>query len=296
VTGKVAKFAPKAKIVHIDTDRSELGKLVRTDVAIHADARHALRALVTALEQRCSINSGTTGADTSTWLLELDALRTAHARPTDRRLDDASFALPPRAVYDALDAILARDGGRGSRNRIVSDVGQHQMWAAQLLTWRQPRTHLTSGGAGTMGFAVPAALGVALACPDETVWVVCGDGGFQMTNQEMATIAQEGIRSVKIVVINNGYLGMVRQWQQLFEGGRYSGTPLSGPDFARLAEAYGWWARTVDHRDEVAAVLEAALAHDGPALVDCRVEREANVFPIVPAGKSLDDMMLSEVT
>jgi acetolactate synthase-1/2/3 large subunit len=139
------------------------------------------------------------------------------------------MSLPPHDVYAALTKAL---NSRGNY-RVVTDVGQHQMWAAQLIDWYRPRTHITSGGAGTMGFAVPAALGVAIAHPNDTVWVICGDGGFQMTNQEMATIVQEGIKNIKIAVINNGYLGMVRQWQELFENKRYSGTPLSGPDFAK---------------------------------------------------------------
>jgi acetolactate synthase-1/2/3 large subunit len=166
------------------------------------------------------------------------------------------------------------------------------MWTAQLIDWRRPRSHITSGGAGTMGFAVPAALGAALACPDETIWAVVGDGGFQMTNQELATIVQEGVRNVKVAIINNGYLGMVRQWQELFEGKRYSGTPLSGPDFAKLAEAYGVRGITVESADEVAAAITAAEAHDGPVLIDFRVEQEANVFPMVPAGRAIGEMML----
>jgi acetolactate synthase-1/2/3 large subunit len=144
-----------------------------------------------------------------------------------------------------------------------------------------------------MGFAVPASLGVALACPDETIWAVVGDGGFQMTNQELATMLQEGIGNVKIAVVNNGYLGMVRQWQELFEGRRYSGTPLSGPDFARLAEAYGVRGITVDAPRAVDAAIAEAWEHDGPALIDFRVEREANVFPMVPQGKSIGEMLVS---
>jgi acetolactate synthase-1/2/3 large subunit len=173
--------------------------------------------------------------------------------------------------------------------RVVTDVGQHQMWAAQLIDWFRPRTHITSGGAGTMGFAVPAALGVAVAHPNDTVWVICGDGGFQMTNQEMATIAQEGIKNVKIAVINNGYLGMVRQWQELFENKRYSGTPLSGPNFSMLAEAYGWRGVTVERVDQVEEAIAAAWDHDGPVLIDFRVEREVNVWPMVPQGKSIGE-------
>ena len=170
------------------------------------------------------------------------------------------------------------------------------MWAAQLIDWHHPRTHITSGGAGTMGFAVPAALGVAISHPDDTVWAICGDGGFQMTNQEMQTIMQEGIKNVKVAVINNGYLGMVRQWQELFENKRYSGTPLSGPDFAKLAEAYRWKGITVEAIDGVQAAIDEAYATDGPVLIDFRVEREVNVFPMVPQGKSIGDMITEAPT
>ena len=180
---------------------------------------------------------------------------------------------------------------RGSY-RVVTDVGQHQMWAAQLIDWHHPRTHITSGGAGTMGFSVPAALGVAIAHPQDTVWAICGDGGFQMMNQEMATIIQEGITNVKICIINNGYLGMVRQWQELFEQKRYSGTPLSGPNFAKLAEAYGWKGLTVERIEDVNSAIQEAYATDGPVLIDFRVEREVNVFPMVPQGVGIGEMIL----
>src|SRR5206468_176257 len=142
-----------------------------------------------------------------------------------------------------------------------------------------------------VGFAVPAALGAAVACPDETIWVIVGDGGFQMTNQEIATMAQEGLTNVKIAIMNNGYLGMVRQWQELFEGKRYSGTPLSGPNFAKLAEAYGWKGITVTRVEDVDAAIEEAYATDGPVLIDFQVEREVNVWPMVPQGKSIGEMI-----
>jgi acetolactate synthase-1/2/3 large subunit len=201
--------------------------------------------------------------------------------------------LSPHDVYDALNRAL-HSAPLAGRHRVVTDVGQHQMWAAQLIDWTRPRTHITSGGAGTMGFAVPAAMGAALGCPDEVVVAICGDGGFQMTNQELATIEQEGMRNVKVVVVNNGCLGMVRQWQQLFHDRRYSHTPLSGPDFAQLARAYGWQAWTVEHARDMESVLAVALEHEGPALIDCRVEREANVFPMVPQGSAIDQQLLRE--
>ncbi len=225
VTGKAATFAPRARIIHVDCDAASIGKVVRADVAIVADARAALAAL----------RSEVKPVDTHEWLASIRALEATHKPRQAYLRRDRSAPLMPHDVYDAMNDAFA---GRVDW-RVVTDVGQHQMWAAQLLEWRRPRTHITSGGAGTMGFAIPAALGVAMACPNDTVWAVVGDGGFQMTNQELATIAQEGVRNVKIAVINNGYLGMVRQWQELFENRRYSGTPLSGPDFARLAEAYG---------------------------------------------------------
>jgi acetolactate synthase-1/2/3 large subunit len=284
VTGKVSTFAPHARVVHVDLDHAELNKLVRADVAIHADARAALLALLT----EWPLHESRT--DRGAWMREINAMR-AEYRPRQsytRRPESAT--LMPHDVYDALDRTLRTRG----RYRVVTDVGQHQMWAAQLIGWERPRTHITSGGAGTMGFAVPAALGVALAHPDETVWVICGDGGFQMTNQELATMRQEGVRNVKIAIINNGYLGMVRQWQQLFENRVYSNTPLSGPDFARLAEAYGVTGVTVTDREEVQRAVDAAYAVDGPVVLDFRVEREVNVFPIVPQGKSIGEMLLSE--
>lgn len=280
VTGKASTFAPRAKIVHIDIDPAEIGKLVRVDVAIVADAREALLALVEEVAPRAC----------GEWLAHIRSLQEAHEpkQTYRKRADGASLA--PNDVYAAFDR-LARERGRC---RVVTDVGQHQMWAAQLLEWRDPRTHITSGGAGTMGFSVPAALGAAIACPDETIWVICGDGGFQMTNQELATMAQEGIRNVRIAIVNNGYLGMVRQWQQLFEGRRYSETPLSGPDFARLAEAYGHTGVRVEHASEVEAALVEAWDRDGCTVLDFRVEREANVFPIVHPGKSLNDMITGD--
>jgi acetolactate synthase-1/2/3 large subunit len=190
-------------------------------------------------------------------------------------------------VFDALNAAFAER----SDWRVVTDVGQHQMWAAQLLDWSRPRTHITSGGAGTMGFSLPAAMGAAIADPEKTVWVVVGDGGFQMTNCELATIAQEGLTNLKVAVVNNGYLGMVRQWQQLFEGKRYSGTPLTGPDFAKLAEAHGLRGITVETAADAPDAITAAWKHHGCVVIDFRVEREANVFPIVPAGLAIGDMM-----
>lgn len=284
VTGKVSTFAPNAKIIHVDVDKAELQKLVKADVAICGDARQVLQRVLALWP-----NDARPDAHTA-WLAEIRTLQKRHQhRQQYLRRPDTS-TLMPHDVYDALNTTL---NARGNY-RVVTDVGQHQMWAAQLIDWQRPRTHITSGGAGTMGFSIPAALGVALACPGETVWVICGDGGFQMTNQELATMRQENVRNVKIAVINNGYLGMVRQWQQLFENRVYSYTPLSGPDFACLSEAYGVRGITVERVDEVQGAIDEAYAHDGPVLIDFRVEREVNVFPIVPTGNSIGEMLLHE--
>jgi len=277
VTGKAAAFAPNARIVHIDIDPAEVGKVVRTDVAVVADARDALTALLPRVASR----------DRSTWRAHIAELRATHEPRQSYRVRPDTAAMMPHDVYAAFDAIARRRG----HYRVITDVGQHQMWAAQLLEWREPRVHITSGGAGTMGFSVPAALGAAIACPDETIWVICGDGGFQMTNQEIATLVQENVANVKIAIINNGYLGMVRQWQQLFEGRRYSGTPLSAPDFCLLAEAYGVSAQRVERANDIEAAIERAWDTDGCVVIDFVVEREANVFPIVPQGSSIGEML-----
>ena len=282
VTGRVATFAPEAKIIHIDIDPAEIGKNVPTAVPIVGDAKNILLALL------ASLSHG--GEKPAAWLAQIRAMQEHHQPRQRYKKRPDTEQLMPHDVYAALNRSFHERGGY----RVVTDVGQHQMWAAQLIDWERPRTHITSGGSGTMGFSVPAALGVAIACPDETVWVICGDGGFQMTNQELATIRQEGIRNVKVAIINNGYLGMVRQWQELFEGKRYSGTPLTGPDFARLAEAYGLPGFTVEHVDEVDEVVRRAWETDDSLVIDFRVEREVNVFPIVPQGKGIHEMLTEQ--
>ncbi|MBL8143293.1 MAG: acetolactate synthase large subunit, partial [Acidobacteria bacterium] len=173
---------------------------------------------------------------------------------------------------------------------VVTDVGQHQMWEAQYYHHDTPRSLVTSGGLGTMGFALPAAIGAKVACPEAEVWVVAGDGGFQMTLCELATIAQEGI-DINIAIINNGYLGMVRQWQEFFYERRYAATPLVNPDFVKLAEAYGLQAARVTQRSEVVPAVRAARGHAGTVLIDFRVEQEDSVYPMVPAGNDLHDMI-----
>jgi acetolactate synthase-1/2/3 large subunit len=281
VTGKASTFAPHAQIIHVDIDAAEIGKLVRVAIGLVADAKAALAALTPRVPAA--------PAHHLAWRDEIAALRDTHQPRQGYQQRTRTASLMPHDVYGAFNAAFA---GRHDW-RVVTDVGQHQMWAAQLIDWMRPRTHITSGGAGTMGFSVPAAMGAAIADPERTVWVIVGDGGFQMTSNELATIAQEGLTNVKIAVINNGYLGMVRQWQELFEGRRYSGTPLSGPNFALLAAAHGLTGITVHHARDAAGAIASAWAHDGCVVIDFRVEREANVFPMVPAGNAISEMLMT---
>jgi acetolactate synthase-1/2/3 large subunit len=270
VTGNLAAFAHNAKVIHIELDPTEIGKNVATVVGLVGDAREILRALLPGIAPR----------DCTAWRAEIAGF----VRP---RVESFRGDLSPGAILGAIDA--AADG----RCTIVSDVGQHQMWVAKLYPYQRPNTHITSGGLGTMGFAVPAAMGAALARPDEPVWAISGDGGFQMNMQEIATMVQEGI-PVKMAVFNNGYLGMVRQWQQFFHGRRYSATPIWSPDYVRLAEAYGIFGRRVETGAEVDDAVREAIARPGPALVEFLIEQEANVFPMIPPGASLSEPIEAE--
>jgi acetolactate synthase-1/2/3 large subunit len=285
VTGKASTFAPNAKVIHVDIDPSEIGKNVKVTVPIVGDARNVLAALLEELPAREGLAE--LHGHASDWMEHIREMQAQHQHKQQYLKRPDTAELMPHDVYASFTRIVNQRGGY----RVVTDVGQHQMWAAQLIDWLRPRTHITSGGAGTMGFAVPAAMGVAVAHPEDTIWAICGDGGFQMTNQEMATIMQEGIKNIKVMIVNNGYLGMVRQWQELFEGKRYRGTPLSGPNFAKLADAYGWKGITVTRVEDVDAAIEEAYATDGPVLIDFQVEREVNVWPMVPQGKSIGEMI-----
>ncbi|GAC1641776.1 MAG: hypothetical protein NVS4B8_10380 [Herpetosiphon sp.] len=193
----------------------------------------------------------------------------------------------PHDVFEVLTRILNERGNY----HVCTDVGQHQMWAAQLIEWLDPHSHITSGGAGTMGFGLPAAVGAQFGAPDKTVWAVSGDGGFQMNMQELATVVQEQL-PLKIVIINNGYLGMVRQWQQLFHERRYSATPMLSPDFVKIADAYGIPAMKITRIEDVEGAIETAYATRGPILLEFKVEQEANVFPMVAPGASISDMIV----
>jgi acetolactate synthase-1/2/3 large subunit len=270
VTGNLAAFARGAKVIHVELDPSEIGKNVATAVGLVGDAREILLQLLARVAPR----------DCEAWRGEIEGFRR-------ERTESFRGDLSPTGILAAID------DAAGGRCTIVSDVGQHQMWVAKLYPYRRPNTHLTSGGLGTMGFAVPAAMGAALARPDEPVWAISGDGGFQMNMQEIATMVQEGI-PVKMAVFNNGYLGMVRQWQQFFHGRRYSATPIWSPDYVKLAEAYGIFGRRVERGDQVDAAVREANAQPGPALVEFLIEQEANVFPMIPPGASLSEPIEGE--
>jgi len=273
VTGNLKTFAPRARKIHVDIDAAEIDKNVRIDVGIVADLGAALSALL----------PGVLPVDRTPWLTRIHALKGDAAVRDIQQLPDDGHLYAAHVMHDLW---RATDG----RAVIVTDVGQHQMWEAQYYRHETPRSLITSGGLGTMGFALPAAIGVRLARPDADVWAVAGDGGFQMTMAELATVVQEQL-DLKIVIINNGYLGMVRQWQEFFYGKRYAATPLVNPDFARLAAAFGIPATTVTRRADVVPAVEAASARRGPALIEFQVEQEDSVFPMVPAGASLDEMI-----
>jgi acetolactate synthase I/II/III large subunit len=270
VTGNLAGFARGAKLIHIELDASEIGKNVPAAIGLIGDVRDVLCRLLPAIAPRSC----------DAWRQEIGGFT---------RLRDENFqaGLSPQAI---LDAIAESAGGECT---IVSDVGQHQMWVAKLFPYQRPNSHITSGGLGTMGFAVPAAMGVALARPGEPVWAISGDGGFQMNMQEIATMVQEGI-PVKMAVFNNGYLGMVRQWQQFFHGRRYSATPIWSPDYVKLAEAYGIAGFRIESHEELQDAVATASAAPGPALLEFMIEQEANVFPMIPPGGSLSEPIEEE--
>jgi acetolactate synthase-1/2/3 large subunit len=266
----VSGFAPRARIIHIDIDPAEIGKNIRVDVPIVGDVRVVLEAL----------NKLIGPAEHVEWLGQLDSWRKEHPAMSIR---DSEGLLPQfviRTIYDVT---------KGEAT-IVTGVGQNQMWSAQHYWYDRPNTLISSGGLGTMGFELPAALGVKIGRPDETVWCIAGDGGFQMTVQELATVAQERA-AVKIAILNNGYLGMVRQWQELFYGKRYFATPLNCPDFVKIAEAYCIPGLVVKRRQEVVPAVEAAMSEPGPFLINFMVEPEENVYPMVLPGASLAEIM-----
>jgi acetolactate synthase-1/2/3 large subunit len=273
VTGTLKTYAQNAKKIHIDIDPAEINKNVPVDVPIVGDLRDVLRQLLPGLKR----------TSRSEWIGRIESSKQDSAVRDIQSLPDDGHLYAAHVINE-----LWRET-RGDAI-VVTDVGQHQMWEAQYYRHEKPRTLITSGGLGTMGFALPAAIGAKFAKPDAEVWVVVGDGGFQMTMAELATIVQEKI-AIKIAIINNGFLGMVRQWQEFFYDGRYSSTPLLSPDFVKLADAFGIPGIAVSQRGQVRPALERARNYAGPVLIDFQVEQEDSVFPMVPAGAALDAMI-----
>ncbi|HEV8345992.1 MAG TPA: biosynthetic-type acetolactate synthase large subunit [Vicinamibacterales bacterium] len=273
VTGNLKTYALNARKIHVDIDRAELNKNVRVDVAIAKDLRPSLLEWLPHVVKR----------DRSTWHARIDALKGDSAVRDIQQLPDDGHLYAAHVINDLW---RLTDGNAV----VVTDVGQHQMWEAQYYKHDRSRSLITSGGLGTMGFALPAAIGAKVACPDAEVWVVVGDGGFQMTMAELATIAQEKL-DVNIAIINNGYLGMVRQWQEFFYEKRYAATPLVNPNFVKLAEAFGIAATAVTKRSDVADAVHAARRQKRAALIDFQVEQEDSVYPMVPAGADLHKMI-----
>ena len=273
-TASVAGFAPKAQVIHIDIDPAEIGKNVKVDVPIVGDVKHVLKALSAQIEPQTHVE----------WIAQIEEWESEHPPLVIRETESVLPQYVVNQIYEVTngDAI------------IVTGVGQNQMFAANYFKYDKPNKFLSSGGLGPMGFELPAAMGAKVACPDDAVWCVAGDGGFQMTIQELATIVQEKL-AVKIAIMNNGYLGMVRQWQEMFYKRRYVASPLYGPDFVKVAEAYGIEGERVTDRRMVTGAIQRAMQHDGPFLIDFKIEPEENIYPMVRPGASLSEIMEAPV-
>ena len=286
VTGKLSSFAVNAKVIHADVDPAEIGKNRFADVAVLGDLKNTISALIPALKAALAKSQ----PDLTSWLRQMNSLKAAYPLGYDKPADGS---LSPQYVIERLGKIS------GPNAIIASGVGQHQMWASQFVSYENPRTWLNSGGLGTMGYAVPAAMGAKVGAPDTTVWAIDGDGCFQMTNQELTTCALNNI-PIKVAIINNESLGMVRQWQTLFYEGRYSNTSLESkriPNFPMLAEAMGCIGLSCEREEDVDATIEKAMSiNDQPVVVDFRVHRDAMVWPMVAAGTSNDEIMIARET
>ncbi len=278
VIGTPSTYALKAKKIHIEVDPAEINKNIKVDVALVGDLAEVLELLLPRISSR-----GQGGRDGSAWIKTIEASKGAVAVRDIKNLPDSGHLYAAHVMHD----LWRITGGNAI---VVTDVGQHQMWEAQYFHHELPRSLITSGGLGTMGFALPAAIGAKIACPEKEVWVIAGDGGFQMTSPELSTIAQEKLK-INIAIINNGYLGMVRQWQEFFYDKNYESTPLVSPDFVKLADAHGIAGQAVRTRAEVGAAVDEARNHAGAYLLNFMVEKEDSVYPMIPAGSSLHEMI-----
>jgi acetolactate synthase-1/2/3 large subunit len=273
VTGNMKTYAPNARKIHFDIDPSEINKNVKVDIALIGDLKNTLKQL----------NPYLSAATHTPWLEKIDVAREESAQRDILNWPDTGKLHAAHVIHD----IWKYTDGKGL---LVTDVGQHQMWAAQYYKREEPYSMITSGGLGTMGFGLPAAIGAKAGRPDAEVWVIAGDGGFQMTQAELSTAAQEGLK-VNIAIINNGYLGMVRQWQDLFYGKRYAATPMRSPDFLKIAEAHGLTGIRVTKRSEIEDAIRKAQADPGTVVIEFRVVEEDNVYPMVSAGADLHEMI-----
>ncbi|MGH9587894.1 MAG: biosynthetic-type acetolactate synthase large subunit [Acidobacteriaceae bacterium] len=277
VTGALATYAVNAKKIHIEIDPAEINKNVKVDLALIGDLAEVLESVLPHLS-----GSGG-GRKSSAWVKEVNAMKGECAVRDIQNLPDTGHLYAAHVMHDLWRAT-------NGKAIVATDVGQHQMWEAQYYKHEDPRTLITSGGLGTMGFALPAGIGAKVARPEKEVWVIAGDGGFQMTSPELSTIAQENL-DINIAIVNNGYLGMVRQWQEFFYDKNYESSPILSPDFVKLAEAHGIPGATVRTRAEVLPAVQAARERKGPFLINFLVEKEDSVYPMIPAGKALHEMI-----
>jgi acetolactate synthase-1/2/3 large subunit len=282
VTGRLAAFAPHAKVIHVDIDPAEIGKNRAADLPIVGDVKRVLSKINKTLKELAPELRELNASDRHAWRMQIQEWQAEHPLTPETSTSE----IKPQHLMKEIDRIS------GGRAVVASDVGQHQMWAAQFIRFNEPRLWLNSGGLGSMGFGLPAAIGAQFARPEKLVFAIVGDGGFQMAIPELATLANHGL-PVKIVVMNNGYLGMIRQWQELFYNNRICQAELTSfPDAEKLAGAYGFKGRTIDSPHQLASALEEAVNEPGPYLLNVRVSPFENVYPMVPAGGAINEMVL----